>query len=763
MEENKKKFYQECLKNKYFNLEDEYENQKINLIAKKYRIIDSSNENDSISRELFESIKSEYEAWKQESDIQAAQAKLEKQRESEKISAGWIDLAYKKFEDIREKRRSELMDRLNVLEIYEKTSDQEWQASMYHQSGGGEAKSNPYAVGGFAEGLGGIGAGLASFADAVADNARIDANNKTASEIAAAAWLNGARDKVYSKRAEYRFYKDQYDKVDIVYVSNDHELAKHLIAKIDYSISATGCLTLDLIVAVDPRFKPDISRNIDLSIDGNFALLVMNEDKDDILVDSIVQLPAFGVLLNKDEEGCYYVKLKKIIPDAGLPNNAKIHFAIMDSALSLIETDSDAFARVSNRIKVKRNTLKSYYCANAKELKDYYDCKKTILNSENAEEIEAAVSTLTASNNGKDRAYLIDKGNERIGELGKKKKKKKTLIFSAIAAAVVLISFAIVLKVAIIPNSRYNNAVKLMDNGKYEEAINAFAALSGYKDSESQIEICKTSIKEIKYNDALGLMSEGKYAEAKELYNEIIDYKDSKEKYTEASFYNDIKIISVSKVEDVVEFGSYEQDNNTENGKEKIEWIVLDRSGSSVLLISKYCLDCKPYNTSFTQVTWETCTLRKWLNDTFMRTAFSEKEQQRILLTHNNNPDTTKENDPDYYYGVSVAEGGNDTDDHVFLLSLDEASKYSNQIYFLSTPSTAYAESKGARNRDANHMHATVWWLRSPGRGSSMKKYDTDIAITSYAFDVGDSGYMNDNRVDADSFGVRPAIWVNTK
>ena len=82
-------------------------------------------------------------------------------------------------------------------------------------------------------------------------------------------------------------------------------------------------------------------------------------------------------------------------------------------------------------------------------------------------------------------------------------------------------------------------------------------------------------------------------------------------------------MIKQAKVGDYVVFGQYEQDNDTSNGKEDVEWLVLDVQEDRALLISKYLLDCKPYNTTDDHVTWETCTLRKWLNDEFINTAFS--------------------------------------------------------------------------------------------------------------------------------------------
>ena len=90
----------------------------------------------------------------------------------------------------------------------------------------------------------------------------------------------------------------------------------------------------------------------------------------------------------------------------------------------------------------------------------------------------------------------------------------------------------------------------------------------------------------------------------------------------------------------LVTFGHYEQDGNTENGPEAIQWTVLDTDGDRVFLLSKYGLDAKQYNVKYTRVTWETCSLRQWLNSTFLNSAFSAKEKQRIILTNNVNNDS---------------------------------------------------------------------------------------------------------------------------
>ena len=89
-------------------------------------------------------------------------------------------------------------------------------------------------------------------------------------------------------------------------------------------------------------------------------------------------------------------------------------------------------------------------------------------------------------------------------------------------------------------------------------------------------------------------------------------------------------------VGDIITFGTYPQ---TSEGTDQtpIEWIVLDVQDEKALLLSRYGLDAKPYNKEYTDITWEKCSLRTWLNDEFMKSAFTPKERSAILLTAVNN------------------------------------------------------------------------------------------------------------------------------
>ena len=192
-----------------------------------------------------------------------------------------------------------------------------------------------------------------------------------------------------------------------------------------------------------------------------------------------------------------------------------------------------------------------------------------------------------------------------------------------------------------------------------------------------------------------------------------------------------------------VTFGHYPQTSEG-NDSTPIEWLVLARDGNKALLISRYGLDAQPYNTKWGYITWEQCTLRTWLNGTFLNKAFTAEEQKGILLTNVDNGSSQG-------YSVYGTIGSNNTQDRIFLLSYAEANKYLGVTYddrnntkSRAAP-TAYAIKQGAHIWTA----AWWWWLRSPGR------------YRSSAADVGTDGSLSYYYVDYANGCVRPALWIN--
>ncbi len=215
-----------------------------------------------------------------------------------------------------------------------------------------------------------------------------------------------------------------------------------------------------------------------------------------------------------------------------------------------------------------------------------------------------------------------------------------------------------------------------------------------------------------------------------------------------------VREFKAARVGDEITFGEYEQDNDKYNGKEEIDWIVLAKSGDKMLVISKYALACEPYNETLADVTWETCTLRTWLNDEFMNDAFSQTEQELIQISN-------VKMDTNPHSGREVKKGKN-TKDKLFLLSVTEAKKYfksdSDRVCTITDYAESFSEYKSSEN-------ATYCWLRTPGF------YQSEVAIIfdygeiylsgQYVQELGCYGW-GDDPVEA-AMGVRPAMWIELK
>lgn len=236
------------------------------------------------------------------------------------------------------------------------------------------------------------------------------------------------------------------------------------------------------------------------------------------------------------------------------------------------------------------------------------------------------------------------------------------------------------------------------------------------------------------------------YRRAKE--NALLEYKEyAEEKNKENSVNKYAEMIETANIGEKIEFGEYEQDGNLENGKEKIEWIVLDKNEEGILVVSKYVLDCLQYNEKEKVVTtWETCSLRKWLNDTFLNETFSEEERKIIKNAYvpaGDNP----------YRDVK---GGNATNDKVFLLSVSEAYTYFDTDEKRQCKPTAYAVSKGVKI--VEDKLDTTWWTRSPGWNTY---YNGTINNGGTAGIDATSWYVIFYDCDiSEKHGVRPAMWL---
>ncbi|MDR3068574.1 MAG: DUF6273 domain-containing protein [Cellulomonas sp.] len=172
-----------------------------------------------------------------------------------------------------------------------------------------------------------------------------------------------------------------------------------------------------------------------------------------------------------------------------------------------------------------------------------------------------------------------------------------------------------------------------------------------------------------------------------------------------------------------------------------IDWRVLEVTSDRALLLADRVIGTGPYHGANVDVTWGRCDLRRWLNGAFLE-SLGEPLVSRV-------PQVTVRNGPNPIWGT---DGGPDTTDRVFLLSMEEAASYlagkEPDWTTYRSGGSLWSEGLVARNEE---NETAWWWLRSPG-------YRPDNAArVSRGGDLYDRG----DSVSASSAGVRPAFWLN--
>jgi hypothetical protein len=189
---------------------------------------------------------------------------------------------------------------------------------------------------------------------------------------------------------------------------------------------------------------------------------------------------------------------------------------------------------------------------------------------------------------------------------------------------------------------------------------------------------------------------------------------------------------------------------------DKYKWRVLDIQDHKALIITEYILEHRSYHKAYIPITWAECSLREYLNGEFYD-KFSEKNKARIIPVINKNLDN-------HWYGTT---GGADSEDRIFLLSLEEATCKC----FGDSSSLLYNPGKNQRywfqRKDINNSKRTAkyegsiwnswWWLRSPGRVGVKAVYihgDGNIGIQG-------NNILKGNLDEGECMGgVRPALWL---
>ncbi len=367
---------------------------------------------------------------------------------------------------------------------------------------------------------------------------------------------------------------------------------------------------------------------------------------------------------------------------------------------------SETLKNIADRIK-NENANKEY-----KSLLQLIDSAKTISDYSNIIIIAEKISWYSNTNE------LIDECNKKINiiKVNQDRNKQRFVQYFII----VLISIALfasglyVYQFYVKPSKEYDNIMTLLNNGQFDEALSLI--------ENSKYDKSKNLINEYNYLYAKKLFDEQNYKDAKDAFTDLGDYKDSIalaatcETEIENLRINRYKSIKQADVGDSVFFGSFEQDNNFNNGKEDIEWLVINKDDNILMLISKKTLIVKSYSKStehYYDCTWANATIRSWLNTEFYNDSFTQEEKDFILLNRITTPNNK----------IYNTNGGSDTNDYLFLLSADEAEKYVSTESRVSSP-TKYAESLGVHSG---------WLLRTPGSYQHfVAYYSTDKGYIDY-------------------------------
>ena len=178
---------------------------------------------------------------------------------------------------------------------------------------------------------------------------------------------------------------------------------------------------------------------------------------------------------------------------------------------------------------------------------------------------------------------------------------------------------------------------------------------------------------------------------------------------------------SSAKAGDIIQFGG-------------LDWVVLNVQDGKALILTDSVIENRAYHSKQTDITWENCDLRQYLNGAFYDNTFSPEEKKLII-------ETTVVNSDNPEYGTP---GGNGTTDKVFLLSIDEVDEYMGDNVHVNIKN----------KRIAKHLvteQASWWWLRSPGG-------DGDGAAS--VLGGGHVGVIGFIVVNVEN-GVRPALLLN--
>ena len=384
------------------------------------------------------------------------------------------------------------------------------------------------------------------------------------------------------------------------------------------------------------------------------------------------------------------------------------------------------------------------------------------------EAVEVHQEDLDVKNNNRNLNETIEKIKKIKNE---EKRKEIRRSFVILFSVVIVLVFVIV-----VPGSeaKYREGQEYYNRGTLDLAYEIFDTIRFYKESKQYCESIENS-----YEEAISQFNEKQYAYAALSFKTLGSYKDSEARYKESCYQNAMRffeaeqylvareifiqigrayrnvsaminkcdegIVSqrynkfLSDIEDaetgdIVYFGEYDQDENFENGKEPISWIVLEKENGRAMLLSEFVMDSKQYSKSGIYcsdgtkfVDWESSYIRGYLSH-FYILCFSQEEKDSIVLSSRNTP------------VINGLLGGTvTTEDKMLLLTSNQVSFYLKNTEWLVA-------------KDIITGETTSYWLRNTG-----KVADKDIIMAEI---VDSMGNIQEKNI-TETCGVRPVIYVN--
>lgn len=266
------------------------------------------------------------------------------------------------------------------------------------------------------------------------------------------------------------------------------------------------------------------------------------------------------------------------------------------------------------------------------------------------------------------------------------------------------------------------------------------------------------------YDDEYAVDDEDDYEEDYEADEEPEYEPDDEYSEAETDFNLDEKSVG-----DIIALGSFEQDNNEDNGPEPLEWIILSKEEGKTLIITKNVLDYMPYNENKDMdIDWDTCTLKRWLNTDFFNNSFSETDQIRISSGDEGTIFCLSLEEADKYFGEYDLYSEDEGYKFGFLCSpskyalranggshweiADEYNELQNMYNLEEKHNLSMNDIYGDKLKDIDGKLLAPWWLRDGNAG--------------YALYINSCGLLSkyENRMFYDDdyhVGIRPAMYIS--